>query len=538
MSKYHEELLKLGEKDEDSAKALLMKAHVSAIADMKNSIGDYLQTNENTPFAKQLELKKLDKLLDQMNDILGKIYDKNYNTIAAYGKSTFNREYFGVFYEVEGILNSKLNFDGLEEEEIKEVLETPVAGLKLSERLYDKHLNDIKLKVKGAVTEGLINNKGYGELAKNLSDIGNSSYNNNVKIAVTEAGRIKSLAKQKGLEEAVKSGVSLKKKWIAVSDKKTRVDHQQLNGQVVDIDEKFYLHGYSASQPRLFGVAKEDIGCRCDCETVVEEAYNEATNSKESIEAKKYENFDQWYKDRVNNNERLDGNKYNGTSSEVKNPSVVGQDKEEVLDKNSTGDAGATKYTRIDNVIASSYDKSGKLVKRWVVPKGFSNIDDFLSKVDNDTIKNYGYNNIDDFINATENVNRYLNESISNTIINQSLAGSVHKNGLDYDILGFPIFKGDNLKFEFDLPKDLTISLDYDQFVACTKALEKAIIDGKVSESIFSSNQLQDIIDGMPRIEGLTWHHHQVTGKMQLVDSAIHQANHLGGNAMWGGRIR
>ncbi|MBK1809439.1 hypothetical protein JHL18_02100 [Clostridium sp. YIM B02505] len=268
-----------------------------------------------------------------MDATLGKLYNKNYNSMINYGKNTFDYEYFGVFYEVEGVLNSKLNFAGLKEEEIKEVLETPVAGLKLSERLYDKHLNDIKLKVKGAITEGLINNKGYGELAKNLSDIGNSNYNNNVKIAVTEAGRIKSLAKQKGLEEAVKSGVSLKKKWIAVSDKKTRADHQQLNGQVADIDEKFHLHGYSASQPRLFGVAKEDMGCRCDCETVVEEAYNEATNSKESIEAKKYDSFDEWYKDRVSKNEGLDGGKSSITSIKDKTPPVYGQVEEGLLDK-------------------------------------------------------------------------------------------------------------------------------------------------------------------------------------------------------------
>ncbi|GFZ30738.1 hypothetical protein CSC2_12640 [Clostridium zeae] len=356
MSKYHEELLKLAEKDEDSTKALLMKAHVSAIADMKSSIGDYLQTNENIPFAKQLELKKIDKLLDQMNDILGKLYDKNYNSIATYGKSTLNREYFGVFYEVEGVLNSELNFGGLKEDEIKEVLEAPVAGLKLSERLYDKHLNEIKLKVKGAVTEGLINNKGYGELAKNLSDIGNSNYNNTVKIAVTEAGRIKSLAKQKGLEEAVKSGVSLKKKWIAVSDKKTRVDHQQLNGQVVDIDEKFHLHGYSTSQPRLFGVAKEDIGCRCDCETVVEEDSVIAENNKVS-EVKKYDNFEQWYKDRVNNNERLDDGKSSSTSIKDKTASANKQDNEGLLEKD------GIRYNDIGNVASVFEHKYGKLIQ-------------------------------------------------------------------------------------------------------------------------------------------------------------------------------
>lgn len=43
---------------------------------------------------------------------------------------------------------------------------------------------------------------------------------------------------------------------------------------------------------------------------------------------------------------------------------------------------------------------------------------------------------------------------------------------------------------------------------------------------------LQQIIDGKPMIVGLTWHH-QLPEKMQLVNSEIHQANHLGGNAVW-----
>ncbi|WP_257129118.1 HNH endonuclease [Bacillus pseudomycoides] len=49
---------------------------------------------------------------------------------------------------------------------------------------------------------------------------------------------------------------------------------------------------------------------------------------------------------------------------------------------------------------------------------------------------------------------------------------------------------------------------------------------------------MAQIQKGEARIHGLTWHHHQVTGKMQLVDSEVHGANHLGGNKLWGGGIR
>ena len=200
---------------------------------------------------------------------------------------------------------------------------------------------------------------------------------------------------------------------------------------------------------------------------------------------------------------------------------------------------GTSKFatTEIDNVIASGFDEAGNLVERWVVPKGFDSVDDFLSKVDASTIQNYGYKNIDEFNDVVANANKHLNADDANKILNSTKAGTVY-NGVEFDVLGFPVFKGDNLKFEFDLPSNLIVSPDKNQFEACTMALDKAIKDGLVPESMFTPNQLQDIIDGMPKIEGLTWHHHQVTGKMQLVPSIVHNTNHLGGNKLWGEGIR
>ena len=46
------------------------------------------------------------------------------------------------------------------------------------------------------------------------------------------------------------------------------------------------------------------------------------------------------------------------------------------------------------------------------------------------------------------------------------------------------------------------------------------------------------ILEESPRIPGLTWHHHQQKGLLQLVDSEIHARNqnpHTGGRSIWGG---
>jgi hypothetical protein len=39
---------------------------------------------------------------------------------------------------------------------------------------------------------------------------------------------------------------------------------------------------------------------------------------------------------------------------------------------------------------------------------------------------------------------------------------------------------------------------------------------------------------GKSKIDGLTWHHHQDPGRMQLVPEATHQkTGHIGGSSLW-----
>jgi hypothetical protein len=49
---------------------------------------------------------------------------------------------------------------------------------------------------------------------------------------------------------------------------------------------------------------------------------------------------------------------------------------------------------------------------------------------------------------------------------------------------------------------------------------------------------LAQINRGKAKIQDLTWYYHQLSGKMQLVVTNIHQANHLGGDKLWGAGIR
>ncbi|HFK1709333.1 HNH endonuclease [Bacillus mycoides] len=205
----------------------------------------------------------------------------------------------------------------------------------------------------------------------------------------------------------------------------------------------------------------------------------------------------------------------------------------------SKGTGNAVHRSEIDEVIKNNYDKDGNLINRSIVPKGYDSVEDFLKQVDDTTIKEFGYDSVEEFKEVVELTETYLNTKTKNNILNKPLAGGTHvKKGVDFDILGFPIFKGDDVKFSLKLEKDFYVMKDTDQFRECTKLVKEAIEKGEISKELFTKKQLAQINDGLPRIDGLIWHHHQIPGKMQLVIKEVHSVNHLGGNRLWGGGIR
>ena len=85
------------------------------------------------------------------------------------------------------------------------------------------------------------------------------------------------------------------------------------------------------------------------------------------------------------------------------------------------------------------------------------------------------------------------------------------------------------------LPQKLIKATDNEQFEFATKQLWNAIQKDRKLASKFNKKQLEQIRNGY-KPSGYTWHHHQSTGKLQLVETKVHQATgHTGGKTIWGG---
>ena len=100
----------------------------------------------------------------------------------------------------------------------------------------------------------------------------------------------------------------------------------------------------------------------------------------------------------------------------------------------------------------------------------------------------------------------------------------------------FPVFKSE---FNVKLPENLYKASDNEQMRYCTKKLAERIERNPEFAKKFTPRQLEQIKNGEPRISGLTWHHSEIPGKMQLVETKTHvMSGHTGGNSIWCGGIR
>lgn len=94
-------------------------------------------------------------------------------------------------------------------------------------------------------------------------------------------------------------------------------------------------------------------------------------------------------------------------------------------------------------------------------------------------------------------------------------------------------------KIAIEVPKELWKSGDVHIFKYCTEELRDEIKTNPEMIKQYTPQQLEQIMNGDAYIKGLTWHHSEVPGRMELVPTRIHAlSNHTGGNTIWCGGIR
>lgn len=231
------------------------EAYIEISRKIKILSADEITQSKIYQFEYQMALKK------QISAILDNLNSKQYDTVSQYLKDCYEDAFIGVLYDLQG-QDIPLIFPINQEDVARSI----VHNTKLKKSLYESlgiNVEKLKKTIQQEISRGFATAADYTEMARNIRNKGGVSMRKAFQIARTEGHRIHQEAASDAQKKAKDAGADVVKQWDSTLDKRTRKSHQKLDGQIRELDEPFEVNGHKAMYPGGFGIAAEDINCRC-----------------------------------------------------------------------------------------------------------------------------------------------------------------------------------------------------------------------------------------------------------------------------------
>lgn len=258
MNKRQKEVLQLSLKDEQAVLKALESNYTKALADIKRNIRQ-LQSNPLTQ-SKAYQLGFQKQLESQISAIIEVLHGNNFASVTDYLRICYERGFVGNLYDLQG-QGVPLLFP-IDQKQLILAVEKTGDDIKLVNKL-GVSTKELKKQVLSELQRGLASQASYSQIARCISDYGQSSMGRSMNIARTEGHRIQNVARLDSMQGAKKRGANVVKQWDATLDGKTRPEHAELDGQIRELDDNFTVAGYSGSLPGEFGDPYMDCNCRC-----------------------------------------------------------------------------------------------------------------------------------------------------------------------------------------------------------------------------------------------------------------------------------
>jgi SPP1 gp7 family putative phage head morphogenesis protein len=131
---------------------------------------------------------------------------------------------------------------------------------------------EIERELTRSLLTGIMQGESIPNLARRMKEITNKTLSESIRIARTETTRVENSAKQDvGTYGKEKLGFKMKKQWVSTKDGRTRPEHADADGQIVDIDKPFIVGGEELMYPGdEAGSAWNTINCRCTTINIIE----------------------------------------------------------------------------------------------------------------------------------------------------------------------------------------------------------------------------------------------------------------------------
>ena len=307
MNKYQKEVEKIKLDLEKQTLDRLQKTYVQATKDVKKEIRrldkeiqaliDADIENKTMIRSKIYQLQYQTAMLENLKDTFKVLSDENVDNVGKFLNKMYEISYLGQIYNLHK--QDIPVYLPLNHKKLVKAVYKDIEGMKFSKRLY-KDVDKVKKEVISEISRGIASGFTVDEISVNIADRLGVSMRKAYQIARTEGGRVSTESTYDSIKDSISKGADLVKVWDSTLDKKTRPHHRELDGQYAEVDEPFKYSGGEVKAPHMFGIASEDINCRCALLSSprwdVEEEYTKRDNiTGETIKAKNYFDWEKKY---------------------------------------------------------------------------------------------------------------------------------------------------------------------------------------------------------------------------------------------------
>lgn len=330
---YVAELRRIEESRQADTEKEIKKIYKEFLKDLNGFLGNEYAAYSNDEgvlsVAVLQEKARYAKFLQEVDQHLNSITPKVSKTIRSTVEDTYKAVYTGVIGAVQKSvdneeLKEKLKGLSLKPEVMKNAVENPISGLTLPDTL-EKHRKEVIYNIKQQINIGLMTGERYDTMAKNVkkaisgNDGRGGSYGKAMNIVRTEVHRVQESGMMDCAEDISPSlegsGLIYTGTWRNMGDanvrpsyrvhtskgwktviRKTKANHQKMEGQVIKVGDKFDLgNGVFAKCPGSSGTPENDCRCRCivEYELMTVEEFAKATGKTVEEVRKKYNIYDE-----------------------------------------------------------------------------------------------------------------------------------------------------------------------------------------------------------------------------------------------------
>lgn len=271
----------------------VIRNYAEALRDIRADIGKLYERYAVNGVLTNAEMSKYNRLTAleaQITDDLGPVFRKNQALIEKMSRVEYEEAFYRYAWSIDQQTGVALKWGLLNTETVKAAVANPLR--KIAEtRLRQDGL----IKIRRAVSQGLIRGSSYPKMMKEIKGAINGSAADALRIVRTEGQRAQVLGQQANYADARRIGVEVVDVWDAALDSRTRDSHGALDG----VKAK-YRSGQpywntevgEVAGPLRSGVASFDINCRCRIRGEIEGFEPEKRRIKGKIQA--YQTYSEW----------------------------------------------------------------------------------------------------------------------------------------------------------------------------------------------------------------------------------------------------